>query len=134
MQLLNPNTIIVETSGEIVLSNTEIDDDNIAPCNHKEADTRLLLPAYDDAFHGYKKVMITTVDTDVVVIALHTFFSLDLEELWAEFGNGIHRRYIPIHQYAKYFKEEICCALPFWFAVCGCNTVPAFAGKRKKTA
>ena len=39
-----------------------------------------------------------------------------------------------INQCAKYLKEEICCALPFWFAASGCNTVSAFAGKGKKTA
>ena len=48
----------------------------------------------------HNKVMVTTVDSDVVVIALHHFFSLDIEELWIDFGVGIHRRYLPIHEYA----------------------------------
>ena len=128
------NGTILATKGEHILSNSQIDDCNIAPCNHEEADSRLLLHAYDAAIHGHKKVMITTVDTDVVVIALYHFFSLEVEELWIEFGAGIHRRYIPIHQYARNLKEETCRALPFWYAVSGCDTVSAFAGKGKKTA
>ena len=31
-------------------------------------------------------------------------------------------------------KEEVCRALPFWFAVTGCDTVSKFAGRGKKTA
>lgn len=35
---------------------------------------------------GHRKVLIRTVDTDIVVIALSMFQQLDLEELWIEFG------------------------------------------------
>ena len=37
-----------------------------------------------------------TVDTDVMVIAISLYSHLDLEELWIEFGNGIHLRWLPI--------------------------------------
>ena len=37
---------------------------------------------------GLKKLLIVTVDTDVVVIALYALQDLDLKELWIEFGRG----------------------------------------------
>jgi hypothetical protein len=68
---------------------------------------------------GYQKVSIVTVDTDVVVISLYHFFSLNLEELWIEFGVEKYRKYLPIHSYAKILKEEVCQALLFWCTVVG---------------
>ena len=38
------------------------------------------------AQQGQAKVMIRTVDTDVVVIAVAKFLQIGLEELWAAFG------------------------------------------------
>ena len=73
------------------------------------------------------------MDTDVVVIALFHFYDLDLEELRIEIGVGQHKRWLPIHIYANRLGEEICRALPFWFAVTGCDTVSMFAGRGKKT-
>jgi len=39
----------------------------ISPCDHEEADTRLFLHALHCAQSGYRKVLIRSVDTDVVV-------------------------------------------------------------------
>lgn len=60
-------------------------DASIGPCTHEEADTRMLVHA---AHAGYSKVMIRTVDTDVVVIAVACWQHLNLEELWIMFGTG----------------------------------------------
>ena len=60
----------------------------LSPCTHEEADTRLILHILNGSSCGFKKISIITVDTDVVVILLYHFFSLDLDELWIEFGVG----------------------------------------------
>ena len=57
---------------------------------------------------GHQKVMIKTVDTDVVIIALALFSELNLEELWIEFGIGKDRRWLPIHKYATELGEQTC--------------------------
>ena len=44
--------------------------DEIAPCNHEEADTRMLLHVAHASKHGHQKVSLRTVDTDVVVLAV----------------------------------------------------------------
>ena len=88
------------------MSNSLSDVSRIDPCNHEEADTRVLLHALDGSMNGYSKVSIVTVDTDVVVICLYHFFMLNLEELWIEFGVGKHRKYLPnIWQSQKLFQD-----------------------------
>ena len=42
----------------------------------------MFLDALEITRLGLKKLPRVTVDTDVVVIALYTFWDLDLEELW----------------------------------------------------
>ena len=125
--------LIISTKNSRVTSNHITDTTNLEPCNHEEADTRLLIHVNDASQKGIKKIKIITVDTDVVVIALCVFHSLNLSELWIEFGTGQHRRWLPIHDYATLLGEEICRALPFWYAITGCDTVSMFAGRGKKT-
>ena len=48
----------------------------LGPCNHAEADTRLLLHAKDAALQGHQNLLILTVDTDVVVISISSFEEL----------------------------------------------------------
>ena len=63
----------------------------LCPSNHKVADTCMLLHAANASQSGMAKVMIRTVETDVVVIALGMFSSLNLSELWISFGVGKNR-------------------------------------------
>ena len=72
---------------------------------------------------GVKKLFIVTVDTDVVVIALYTFWDLDLEELWIEFNRGKDHKRLPVHAYAKALGEEICRVVLSWYPFTGCDTV-----------
>ena len=128
-------TTIIATNLNGVVTNSIVEDVSaLQPCNHEEADTRLLLHVYDASLKGLRKISIVTVDTDVVVIALYHFFSLNVEELWIEIGVGQYRRWLPIHLYANMLKEEVCRALPFWFTLTGCDTTSMFSGRGKKTA
>ena len=94
----------------------------------------MFLHALEMSGLGLKKLLIVTVDTDVVVIALYAFWHLELEELWIEFGRKKDRKWLPVHAYAKALGEEICRAVLFWYAFTGCDTVSQFLGKGKKTA
>ena len=78
------------------------------------------------------KILIRTVDTDVVVLAVAFLQKLDVEELWIAFGVGKHLRYLPIHKIT--LNTEQCEGLPFFYALAGCDTVSFFSGKGKKTA
>lgn len=49
-----------------------------------------------------------------------------------ETGVGQHHRSLPVHKYAAISKEEVCRALPFWFAITGCDTAFMFTGRGNK--
>ena len=108
--------------------------DEINPCNHEEADTRMLLHVAHATAHGHQKVSIRTVDTDVIVLAVSQFQHLQLAELWIEFGVGKHYRFMPAHLIADSLGPEKAKALPFFHAITGCDTTSAFAGIGKRTA
>ena len=49
---------------------------------------RVLLNALDTSKSGFKRLLIVTVDTDVVALALCHFFNFYLQELWIKIGIG----------------------------------------------
>ena len=64
---------VISTHGKQVLSIMPISRDNIGrlvPCNHEEADTRMLLHAADAVQCGFTKILLRTVDTDVLILAI----------------------------------------------------------------
>ena len=85
----------------------------IEPCNHEESDTRMFIHAAHAARHGYTKVALQTVDTDVLVIAISQMSHLGLAELWLEFGVGKHYHVISVHDIALSLGCEKASALPF---------------------
>ena len=70
----------------------------------------------------------------MVIIALSVFNKLQIQELWIEFGTGIHNRWLSIHEYAANLGIQVCAAILFWYASTGCDTVSAFGGRGKKMA
>ena len=115
------------------ISFTMIDKTGLPPCNHKEADTRIFIHVKHASENGMKKILVRTVDTDVVVLAIALERKLELDELWVAFGIGKHMRYLPIHKIASSLTEQQCEGLPFFHALTGCDTVSFFSGKGKKT-
>ena len=62
-------TLIV-TDGTNVLCLPTRDTGNITPCNHEEADSRIMVHVSDAVMQGFHKILVRTVDTDVVVLAV----------------------------------------------------------------
>lgn len=106
----------------------------LSPCTHEEADTRLLLHATDAGRNGYQKVMIRTVDTDVVVLCISLFTQMNLQELWIAFGTGKNFRFIPVHTIVQALGPEKAISLLMFHSFTGCDQVSFFMGKGKKTA
>ena len=81
---------LIITTGVTVLSKPLVEDlESLSPCNHEEADTRMILHVNHATHHGHHKIMIRTVDTDVVVLAVSVVKDLEQEtELWLAFGTG----------------------------------------------
>ena len=81
-----------------------------------------------------KKILIRTVDTDVVILAIAFEHMLELEELWVAFGVGKNLRYLPMHKIVSSRTTLQCEGLPFFHALTGCDTVSFFSGRGKKSA
>ena len=66
----------------------------MSPCDHEEADTRLLVHLGDALKNGCNTCVVRTVDTDVVVILigkLHHLLSINPSvKIWVAFGTGKH--------------------------------------------
>ena len=82
---------------------------------------------------GYTKFLIRTVDNDVVVLAVAMTQKINLEELWIAFGTGKKFRYLAIHEMVKSISPKKALSLPFFHAFTGCDTIPYFHTKGKKS-
>jgi len=102
--------------------------------NHEEADTRILFHAAHCANNGDSRVMVRTVDIDVVVLSVACFQRMSAAELWLAFGSGKHLRNIAIHELVSAFGADWACALLFFHAFTCCDTVSCFVGRGKKTS
>jgi hypothetical protein len=69
----------------------------LLPCNHSEADTRILLHLAHAVQQGHTAAYVRTVDSDVVVLTVRFFYTLGLSQLWVGFGTGKKYRDIPVH-------------------------------------
>lgn len=124
--------IIVTNGVEVITVPPMLHD--LSPCSHEEADTRMILHAKNAVQNGFSRVVIKTVDTDVVVLAVSFVHRIAVDELWIAFGTGKHFRYIPAHKIAALLGKDKCTALPVFHAVTGCDTTSSFVGKGKKSA
>ena len=130
--LIQSDKRIFVTKDEDVKTNGSDDHDDLCPCNHEEADTRIFVHIKSAAKRGCKSALIISSDTDVVVLAVSLFKTLGLEKLWIAFGKGKNLRWLPIHDIDHALGAKSA-ALPFFHAFTGCDTVSAFHGKGKKS-
>ena len=66
-----------------------LDTSVLAPCNHKEAESLIMLHATHAAHNGHKKILICTVDTELVVLVVALAHTLkEKTEVWVSFGTG----------------------------------------------
>ena len=110
-----------------------IDLEPLMPCNIEEADERMFMHvrnAAEDCSH----ILVKTVDSDVVVIALSAFHRIpSLQELWIEFGVGKHLKFLPIHEIANSLGPQACTAYLFFHSFSGCDTTSTLHRKGKKS-
>lgn len=123
------------TSDESVVSSKGSTD--MQRCDHEEADTRIAVHVLHALTKGSDKVLIRTVDTDVVVIMIGLFHDLvslnPSADIWISFGMGKSLQYISINGTYASLGPETSRALPFFHSFTGSDTTSCFFGKGKKT-
>ena len=72
----------------------------LCPCHHEETNTHIFLHLIHACMKVHRNATITTVVTDVVVLAVIAFYQHKLSDLWISFGRGKSFSYIPAHQIA----------------------------------
>ena len=117
-----------------MLTSSGVNVETVSPCNHEEADTRVFLHALDMSRRGMQRIMIKTVDTDVIVLAVALFSELNLQKLWIDFGSGQTQTCYPIHEICNCLGEESAKAMLFFHAFTGCDQTSFFANCKKKNA
>ena len=118
----------------MLCSSNRTDLDVLAPCNHEEADTRLMVHANDASRCGHRRIKIRSNDTDVVVLAIAIVNTLAIDEMWITHGSGKNVQNIPVHAVAASLGPAKSAAMSMFHALTGCDTVSYFRGRGKKTA
>ena len=109
-------TLCIATIDENVIANQDVNLSGLMPSTLEEADERMSLNALR-ASENYRPILIKTVDSDVVTIAISVFHkSPMLNELWIKFGTGKYLKFIPVHEIAvkmgKFTSQEFCSSMP----------------------
>ena len=91
---------VLSTCGKSVRNNKDMVSSNLHPCMYTwESRHKTSAPALDlYAKHGYRKIIVRTVYTNVVMLATTVFRYLDIKELWIPFGKGKYFRFILVHE------------------------------------
>ena len=132
MKIEREGKIISTFSKLILLSSQAANTSHLSPGTHDEADTRLLLHVADAATDGYLRIMLHTVDTDVVVLCTALFTQTNLTEIWILFGTGKTRRLIPAHIIAQNLGPQKAMSMLMFHAFTGCDQTSFFLQKKKK--
>ncbi|EDO29289.1 predicted protein [Nematostella vectensis] len=129
----HPKQVISPYGTEVLSSVPREDNFSLAPCSHEEADTRMFLHAADSVLCGHKRVVLRTVDTDVLVLAVSLLSPLKRRtsediELWVSFGSGL----IAAHKIANALSIDMALGLPAFHAFTGYDTVSCFHRRSKR--
>ena len=80
--------------------------------------------------HGHEAIMICSVDTDVMLLAISVASKMGVSELWVSFGTGKDHRMLPAQLFARALGFHKCYALPAFHALTGCDATSFFRGKK----
>ena len=129
-----PNKMICITKGSYVIlkgSSCQME------CTQVEADRRVVVHVQHSLECGYRKIVVQTVDTDVVVILISHFFDLKFQypqlDLWVAFGTGKYFRYKRVNSICLSLGKSETEAMPAFHAYSGCDTTSSFPRWGKKS-
>lgn len=130
------NVILSTKDSHAVTSagNITVNLQHVKPCSYEEENTCIFLHVKAASQSGHQNVMIRTVNTAVLVLAISLFNDLGVQTLWIVFGTGKHYRYIAAHTIAEALGVKKARALRSFHAFTGCDQVSFFNGRGNSTA
>ena len=99
-------TILV-TSKENVKKTDDTNVDTLQPCKIEEFDCRFPLHLYHAVQNGHKNLLVKTVDTDIIIVAIARFKEIGCETLYIEYGKADKLRIYAIQNIVKGLKEDV---------------------------
>lgn len=102
-------------------------------CTQEEADGRLLLHAAHAVKQGHPTVVISSDDTDVLIL-LVAFKNIICGHLYLKCGIKTRTKILSIDKVTATLGADICKGLVGMHAFTGCDSVSAFAGKGKTSS
>ena len=106
-------------------------------CNHEEPDTRIAVHLLHSVQRGNKKILVKTVDGDIIVILLGKFKEISHScsdiDLWIAFGVGKDFALCSIKAIYEEIGTDTAQALPVFDAFSGCDTTFSFHEKGKRS-
>ena len=101
--------------------------------NQEEADTRMLLHArYSAGQCPEAKIVIQSLDTDVLVLSVAHFEDITSKKLWFRTGVKNRLRFVPVHDVCQNLSNRVLKALPAFHALTGCDTTSTLSGIGEK--
>ena len=123
-------TVLVVSKGDSILTNDDKlhSRSRINKCTSEEADARLVRHTIDCVGHGYDRVVVRTVDTDLLILLIGNISymnELGDSTIYALHGSG-STSYYNITEMGLEFGDQVSKALPFQYAFTGCDTTSSF--------
>ena len=135
--------LLIVPFNNTVIHSLDTDDDinddciSMTNCQSEEADQRNVRHVLHCLRKGYKRVVVRTVDTDVLILLISYVSqyvdTLDEQnpEIYANMDSRNHSDIYNITEVTQTLGKYICMALPFFCAFTDCDTVSGFYGKGK---
>ena len=120
------------TKGETVLSNSTLDE-SISINTAEEADQKLVRHMIQCVRSGVKQCVVRTVDTDVVIsLIAYRRLAENIDcVVFACLSSAVSNRFYNINKIAEELGDRKCRALPFFYALTGCDIVSSFFNQGK---
>ena len=127
---------LVITYNDSILTNIEniVAEDEISNCDIEEADQRIIRHLINCAKNEFKKLFLSTGDTDVLILLMSVLPNILKNfqcELICQFGIGDNLRYYKVNDLCSSLINNVCIALSFFHAFRGCDTTSSFHNHSK---
>ncbi len=129
MQPPHLSTIYWQQKWNLCCPTLSVNLSDISPSDHEEADTCMMLHMCHTVMGGHMKAFLWTVDSDVILLAVHLFTTLKNlgpAELWICFRSGKTYTDFPVHEVSLQLGT-------LYHAFTGCDVTSSMLGIGKKS-